>query len=133
MWHMRSALGEPRARDTRPRAAALKLHERGATSHVTSLLRHESSGDDDDGNIYSSCKHLQAIIVRVAHDNVTIAIDSKIRRVIELAVAAAFGADCSNMRAVTVPQHLNAIPVSHNNVPGVVKSDALRAMKLVVA
>jgi hypothetical protein len=78
---------------------------------------------------------LQAIISRVAHDNATIAIDSKIRRALELAVAAAFGADCSNMRAVTVPQHLNAmmVRVSHKNVPGVVKGDALGHSKLVVA
>ena len=126
-----------RASDTRPRAAALKFHARGAPSHIlwTSLLHHESSGDDDDGNIYSSCKHLQAMIVRVAHDNASIAIDSDIIRAVELAVAAALGADGSNMRAVTVPQHLNAMitTVSHNKVPSTVKGDTEGILKLAVA
>ena len=75
------------------------------------------------------------MIVRVAHDNASIAIDSEIIRVAELAVAAALGADGSNMRAVTVPQHLNAMIalVSHKNVPGAVKGDAQGLIKLAVA
>ena len=78
---------------------------------------------------------MQAIIARVAHNNAPIAIDSEIIRVVELAVAAALGADGSNMRAVTVPQHLNAIIfiVSHKNVPGAVKGDAPGILKLAVA
>ena len=109
--------------------------DRGSTSQITSLLRHESSGDDDDGNVYSSCEHLQAMMTRVAHDNASIAIDREIIRVVELAVAAALGADGSNMRAVTVPQHLKAmiIAVSHNKVPGAVKGDAQGFLKLAVA
>ena len=75
------------------------------------------------------------MIVRVAHDNASIAIDSEIIRVAELAVAAALGADGSNMRAVTVPQHLNAMITifSHNKVPGAVKGDAQGILKLAVA
>ncbi len=75
------------------------------------------------------------IIGQVANDNASIAIDGKILRVAELAVAAALGADGSNMRAVTVPQHLNAVIdlVSHKNVPGAVKGDAPGMLKLGVA
>ncbi len=75
------------------------------------------------------------MIDRVAHDNASIAIDSEMIRVVELAVAAALGADGSNMRAVTVPQHLNAmiVPVNHKNVPGAVKGDAQGILKLAVA
>ena len=52
-----------------------------------------------------------------------------------MAVAAAFGADGSNMRAVTVPQHLNAMitVVSHKNVSGALKGDAFGILKLAVA
>ena len=75
------------------------------------------------------------MIVRVAHDNASIAIDRETIRAVELAVAAALGADGSNMRAVTVPQHLNAMIsiVSHKNVPGAVKGDAHGILKLAVA
>ena len=75
------------------------------------------------------------MIARVAHNNASIAIDGGSIRVAELAVAAALGADGSNMRAVTVPQHLNAmiVLVSHKNVPGAVKGDAQGAIKLAVA
>ena len=75
------------------------------------------------------------MIARVANDNASIAIDSEIIRVVELAVAAASGADGSNMRAVTVPQHLNAMITifSHKNVPGAVKGDAHGSLKLAVA
>ena len=54
---------------------------------------------------------------------------------VELAVAAALRADGSNMRAVTVPQHLNAriTVVSHNDVPSTVKGDASGTLKLAVA
>ena len=75
------------------------------------------------------------MMTRVAHDNASIAIDGEIIRVGELAVAAASGADGSNMRAVTVPQHLNAMIdlVSHKNVPGAIKGDAPGILKLAVA
>ena len=75
------------------------------------------------------------MIARVAHNNASIAIDGEMMRVAELADAAALGADGSNMRAVTVPQHLNAMIsiVSHNNVPGAVKGDAQGFLKLAVS
>ena len=52
-----------------------------------------------------------------------------------MAVAAALGADGSNMRAVTVPQHLNAMitKFSYNKVSGAVKGDVQGRLKLAVA
>jgi hypothetical protein len=88
---------------------------RAAQPHTS---RHESSGDDDDGDICSSCKHLQAMIDTVAHHNASIAIDRNISKAVELAIAAALGSDGSNMCAITVSQHLNAMIVGDKNVPG---------------
>ena len=68
------------------------------------------------------------MVVAVAHDNAPLAINSNAARVDELAVAAAAGADGSNMGAIAVPQHLHAMItlVSYKDVPGAVKGNAGR-------
>ena len=85
-------------------------------------------GGGDDGGVYGSFQHLHAIVSTIAHDNAPLAINSNAARVDELAVAAAVGADGSNMGAIAVPQHLHAMitVVSHKDVPGAVKGNAGR-------
>ena len=69
------------------------------------------------------------MVVAVAHDNAPLAINSNAVRAGELAVAAAVGADGSNMGAIAVPQHLHAMitAVSYKDVPGAVKAKAERS------
>ena len=88
----------------------------------------QRGGGDDDGGVYGSFQHLHAIVAPFAHDNAPLAINSNAVRVGELAVAAAAGADGSNMGAIAVPQHLHAmiILVSYKDVPGAVKGKAAR-------
>ena len=52
-----------------------------------------------------------------------------------MAVAAAVGADGSNMRAVTVPQHLHAMiaVIGYEDMPRPVKGKAKGVLKLAVA
>ena len=68
------------------------------------------------------------MVAAVAHDNAPLAINSNAVRVGELAVAAAAGADGSNMGAIAVPQHLHAMitALSYKDVPGAVKGNAGR-------
>ena len=75
-------------------------------------------GGVDDGWVYGSFKHLQVIVHAFAHDNALLAINSIAVRAVEWAVAAAAGADGSNMGAITVLQHLPAmiILVSYKDV-----------------
>ena len=62
----------------------------------------------------------------VAHDNAPVPVNKKALGTAELAVAAAVGADGSNMRAVTVPQHLHAISaaIGYEEMPRPVKGKA---------
>jgi hypothetical protein len=59
------------------------------------------------------------MVAEIAHDDPPVAVNSNIRRAAELAAAAAMGSHGSNVRSVTVPQHLHAVvaAVSHKNVP----------------
>ena len=68
------------------------------------------------------------MVFAVAHDNAPLAINSNAARAGELAVAAAVGADGSNMGAIAVPQHLHAMitEVSYKDVPGAVKGKTVR-------
>jgi hypothetical protein len=80
----------------------------------------------DVGRFYSSLKYLHAIIIVIAHCNPPVSIDNNNAGTTELAVAAAVGADASNMRAITVPQHLHAVitAISYKDVPRSVKGNA---------
>ena len=70
----------------------------------------------------------------LAYDNAPVAINSNTHRIVELAVAAAFGAYGANMGTITVPQHLNAAisAISHKDVPGAVKGNAAGITELTV-
>ena len=85
-------------------------------------------GGVDDGWVYGSFQHLQAIVDAFAHDNALLAINSIAARAVEWAVAAAAGADGSNMGAITVLQHLPAmiILVSYKDVASAVKGNVAR-------
>ena len=80
----------------------------------------------DVGRFYSSLKNLHAMIVVIAHCNPPVSIDNNIEGISELAVAAAVGADGSNMRAITVPQHLHAVItlIGYKDMPRPVKGNA---------
>ena len=80
----------------------------------------------DVGRFYSSLKYLHAMIAQIAHCNPPVSIDNNTKGIIELAVAAAYGADASNMRAITVPQHLHAviILIGYKDMPRPVKGNA---------
>ena len=80
----------------------------------------------DVGRFYSSLKNLHAMIVVIAHCNPPVSIDNNAEGTIELAVATAAGADASNMRAITVPQHLHAviIAIGYKDMPSPVKGNA---------
>ncbi len=80
-------------------------------------------------------KHLYTSVAVIKHGKAARTVTSDCVGAAELAVAAALGADGSNMRAVTVPQHLNAIviAVGDKNVSGAVKGDAPEILKLAVA
>ncbi len=80
----------------------------------------------DVGRFYSSLKYLHAMIAVIAHCNPPVSIDYNTAGMTELAVAAAAGADASNMRAITVPQHLHAVitVISYKDVPRPVKGNA---------
>ena len=78
--------------------------------------------------IYCSFKNLHAVIAVFANDNAPVPVNKNAKGTAELAVAAAVGADGSNMRAIAVPQHLHAMitAVSYKDVPGAVKGNAGR-------
>ncbi len=80
----------------------------------------------DVGRFYSSLKNLHAMIAPLAHCNPPVCIDNNTAGTTELAVAAALGADASNMRAITVPQHLHAVItfIGYKDVPRPVKGNA---------
>jgi len=87
-------------------------------------------GDDDvlrGGRrpLYSSHKNLHAMIAVIAHCNPPVSIDNNTVGT-EFAVAAAAEADASNMRAITVPQHLHAniTVIGYKDVPRPVKGNA---------
>ena len=86
----------------------------------------QRGGGDDGGGVYGSFQHLHAISTPFAHDNAPLAINSNAARVGKLAVAAAAGADGSNMRAIAVPQHLHAmiVVIGHEDAPRPVKGKA---------
>ena len=88
----------------------------------------QRGGGDDGGWVYGSFQHLHAMVFAVAHGNAPLAINSNAARAGELAVAAALGADGSNMGAIAVPQHLHAMITlfSYKDVPGAVKGNAGR-------
>jgi hypothetical protein len=64
--------------------------------------------------------------VPFAHDSAPLAINRNAAKGVELAVAAAFAADGSNLGAVAVPQHLHTVilAVSYKDVPGAVEGKA---------
>ena len=80
----------------------------------------------DVGRFYSSLKNLHAMIAEIAHCNPPVSIDNNAAGITELAVAAALGADGSNMRAITVPQHLHAVIllIGYKDMPRPVKGNA---------
>ena len=80
----------------------------------------------DVGRFYSSLKNLHAMIVVIAHCNPPVSIDRNAVGMSELAVAAAWGADASNMCAITVPQHLHAVitVIGYKDMPRPVKGNA---------
>ena len=88
-------------------------------------------GDERRGGqyIYSSFKNLHAAVAPFANDNVPVSIDNNAIGTGELAVAAAMRADGSNMRAITVPQHLHAMiaAIGYEDMPRPVKGKATGA------
>ena len=78
---------------------------------------------------------MQTVIAEVAHDNVPVSVNKNAIGTSELAVAAALRADGSNMRAVTVLQHLHAIigAFGYEDMPRPVKGKGRWVSKLAVA
>ena len=69
---------------------------------------------------------MHAVIAVFANDNAPVPVNKNAKGTAELAVAAALGADGSNMRAVTVPQHLHAMIAvfGYEDMPRPVKGKA---------
>ena len=69
---------------------------------------------------------MHAVTAVFAHGNMPVCIYNNTIGILELAVAAALGADGSNMRAITVPQHLHTIigAIGYEDMPRPVKGKA---------
>ena len=86
--------------------APLRLARRegeGGEGVSCALENQDERGGGGDCRVYCSFQHLHAIVVKLAHDDAPVAINSNTTRAAELTVAAALGAYCAHMGAITVP------------------------------